>query len=66
MRSEQMILVQQRGWAKTGMALALGALVATAFMNTPRARGWHLLSGGALVGLSIWHHTLYPARGRRY
>ena len=65
MHSQRSLLAQKRDWAKTGMALAMGALVATAFMNTPRSRGWHLLSGGALVGFSIWHHTLYNGRGWR-
>lgn len=62
------VLRNKKTLAKTGMAVALGALVATGLMNTdrkPAARRVHLLSGAALVGFSLWHVSLYnKTRGR--
>lgn len=58
-------LTQKRSLAKLGMSVSLGALVVTAFAGGRRARNWHILAGGALVGFSAWHHALYGQTGRR-
>lgn len=50
--------------AKIGMSISLGALVATGFLPGSRSRRLHIWSGLALVGFSIWHHSLYQARTR--
>jgi hypothetical protein len=57
----------QREQAKTGMAIAMGTLVATGFLCnvkgwTRTTRSLHLCAGVALVGFSYWHWTLYPRR----
>ena len=60
----------QRRQAKTGMAIALGTLVATGLMSgkeTPwasKARTLHLCAGVALVGFSCWHWSLYHKRNK--
>lgn len=53
-------LVRDRSLAKTGMAAAMGALVLTGFLKGRNARMAHVVAGVALLGLSCWHHTLYP------
>lgn len=55
-----------RSAAKTGMALAMGALVVTGMMDGRTAGRLHIVSGIALVGFSFWHHRLYRGspRGR--
>jgi len=50
-----------RELAKLGMTAALGLLVITGFTRDRTARGLHVLAGGALVGLSVWHHLLYSS-----
>ncbi|ADK83923.1 conserved hypothetical protein [Desulfarculus baarsii DSM 2075] len=57
-------LARKRSLAKLGMSLSLGALVVTAFAGGKRAKNWHILAGGALVGFSAWHHALYGKPGR--
>lgn len=56
----------KRSWAKTGMAVSLGTLVATSLMEsdkTPQVKKVHLWSGFALVGFSYWHYSLYKSPG---
>ncbi len=54
----------QREMAKIGLIASIGVLVLTGFSKTRSSRKVHLLAGGAMVGLSVWHHMLYaPARG---
>lgn len=63
-------IVRQRGQAKIGMSLSLGALVATGLLSrmdgpwNPGARTMHLCAGVALVGFSYWHLTLYQNHAR--
>ena len=57
-------LDRRRSTAKTGMTLSLGALVVTGMMKSPGARTLHLWAGAALVGFSVWHHSLYRPSGR--
>ncbi len=59
-------LERKRNAAKTGMALSLGALVATGLMRGRGAKILHVCSGVSLVGFSYWHFNLYrpPNRGR--
>lgn len=52
-------LSDQRQYAKVGMSASMGVLVLTSIMGTKRTRPWHLVSGVALVGFSLWHHSLY-------
>jgi hypothetical protein len=53
-------LEDKRNIAKAGMALSLGALVATSLTGVKKeAKAVHIGSGVALVGFSIWHVTLY-------
>jgi len=53
--------------AKTGMALAMGALLVTGMMDGRTAGKLHIVSGIALMGFSFWHHHLYHGspRGRK-
>jgi hypothetical protein len=58
-------VIRQREQAKLGMAVSLGALVATGFLSrmagswSESSRTVHLCAGVALVGFSYWHWTLY-------
>lgn len=52
-----------RELAKLGLGLALGALVLTGLSRTRASRKLHILAGGALIGLSVWHHMLYVPLG---
>jgi hypothetical protein len=55
-------LRDKRTWAKAGMAVSLGTLVATGLLEssrTPGVKRLHLWSGFALVGFSYWHYSLY-------
>jgi len=64
-------IARRRGQAKLGMAISLGALVATGIASgmrgswTPGARTLHVCAGVALVGFSYWHVTLYEQNGMR-
>ena len=51
--------------AKHGMTLSLAALVATGFVGGKTSKRLHLAAGVALVGFSLWHHTLYPSSNRK-
>lgn len=53
-----------RELAKLGLALSLGALVATGLNGSPSARKWHLLAAGAMVSLGAWHVSLYRPSGK--
>ncbi|MEF3696814.1 hypothetical protein [Desulfolutivibrio sp.] len=65
----------KRELAKVGMAVSLGTLLATGFMERmggqsgQAVRNVHLASGLALVGFSYWHWSLYQrntdSRGHR-
>ena len=48
-----------RELAKLGLVVSVGALVATGLMKTRTGRMLHLVAGGTLIGLSVWHHKLY-------
>ncbi len=48
-----------RELAKLGLTVAMGALVVTGLTRTKSSRKLHLIAGGALIGLSVWHHMLY-------
>lgn len=54
-----------RELAKTGMAVSLGALVMTGLLRTPQARVFHIIAGTAMVGLCLWHSTLYKPNNKR-
>lgn len=57
--SRRQAVLKQRSLAKTGMVVAMGALVLTGFLRGRNARLAHVASGVALLGLSYWHQTLY-------
>ena len=64
-------LLRSRTQAKVGMAVALGALVATGLLSgkrdrgSPTARTLHLCAGVAMVGFSLWHWSLYQEKTSR-
>lgn len=49
----------KREFAKLGMSASLLVCVGSAFFKGNFARNLHIASGVALVGFSIWHHSLY-------
>lgn len=49
----------KREFAKLGMSASLLICVGSAFFKGNFARNLHIASGVALVGFSIWHHSLY-------
>ncbi len=63
--AKQSSMQSDRSLAKTGMAVSLGALVVTGLMRTPQARALHFIAGTALVGLCIWHTTLYKPNNKK-
>jgi hypothetical protein len=55
----------EKSAAKVGMTLSMGALIVTGLMRGRGARTLHIWSGVALVGFSLWHHSLYRPQGRK-
>ncbi|WP_258864194.1 MULTISPECIES: hypothetical protein [unclassified Helicobacter] len=56
-------LDSKREIAKLGMSVSLLTCVGSAFfMKNNSAKTIHVLSGVALVGFSIWHHSLYEKK----
>lgn len=51
--------------AKIGLAVSIGVLVATGFGGSKTAKSLHIAAGAALVGLSVWHHSLYRTKPRK-
>ena len=49
----------KREFAKLGMSASLLICVGSAFFKSDFAKNLHIASGVALVGFSIWHHSLY-------
>lgn len=49
----------KREFAKLGMSASLLLCVGSAFFKSDIAKNIHIASGVALVGFSIWHHSLY-------
>lgn len=57
-------LAQKRKLAKDAMWASLAVLTVTAFTGARKrgpSRTLHIASGAALIGLALWHHTLYGA-----
>ena len=55
----------QKEVAKIGMTVSMGITVATAFkMKNKNIKNLHVGAGVALVGFSLWHHSLYGAKKR--
>lgn len=55
-------LPRQRKLAKDAMWVSLAVLTATAFTGAHKrgvSRSLHIASGAALIGLALWHHSLY-------
>ena len=52
----------KREFAKLGMSASLLLCVGSAFFKSNFARNLHIASGVALVGFSIWHHSLYEKK----
>ena len=52
----------KREFAKLGMSASLLVCVGSAFFKGNFARNLHIGSGVALVGFSIWHHSLYEKK----
>lgn len=55
-------LAQRRTLAKDAMWASLAVLTVTAFTGVRKSgpsRSLHIASGAALIGLALWHHTLY-------
>lgn len=60
---------RQRSLAKTGMTASLGVLAATGIMEGLGSRStavktFHVVSGFALIGFSLWHYSLYNSKSR--
>lgn len=59
-KSHQLDLDTKKELAKIGMTASMGITVATAFfMKNKLMKNLHVIAGTALVGFSLWHHTLY-------
>jgi hypothetical protein len=54
-----------RDLVKLGLTVSLGVLVLTGMSRSRSARKWHVAAGAALVGLSAWHHLLYPSTSKK-
>lgn len=54
--------LRKQSLAKTGLIAALGTLTVTALVHGKASRGLHIAAGIALLGLSAWHHSLYPKK----
>lgn len=52
----------KREFAKLGMSASLLVCVGSAFFKGNFARNLHIASGVALVGFSLWHHSLYEKK----
>ena len=52
----------KKEFAKLGMSASLLLCVGSAFFKGNFARNLHIASGVALVGFSIWHHSLYEKK----
>lgn len=55
-------LAKKRKLAKDAMWVSLAVLTATAFTGAHKrgvSRSLHIASGAALIGLTLWHHSLY-------
>ena len=52
----------KKEFAKLGMSASLLVCVGSAFFKGNVARNLHIASGVALVGFSIWHHSLYEKK----
>ncbi len=51
----------QRRLAKNGLIISLGITTLSGLMMKGKsARYLHYTAGAALIGLTIWHHQLYP------
>lgn len=62
-------LKRRRSLAKVGMTTSMGVLAATGIMEglgnkSPSMRTFHVASGLALIGFSLWHYSLYGNRSR--
>lgn len=58
-------LAQKRRLAKDAMWASLAVLTVTAFTGAHKrglSRTLHLGSGAALLGLALWHHSLYSRK----
>lgn len=56
--------LRKQSLAKGGLIAALGTLAVTALVHGKASRGLHVAAGVALIGLSAWHHSLYPKKKR--
>lgn len=54
-----MTIKQRRELAKNGLIVCLGTLVITGVTRTRDARQIHRAAGWTMVGLSIYHASLY-------
>lgn len=55
-------LAQKRKLAKNALWASLAVLTATAFTGAHKrgvSRSLHIAGGAALIGLTLWHHSLY-------
>ncbi len=52
----------KKEFAKLGMSASLLVCVGSAFFKGNVARNLHIASGVALVGFSLWHHSLYEKK----
>ena len=52
----------KKEFAKLGMSASLLLCVGSAFFKGNFAKNLHIASGVALVGFSIWHHSLYEKK----
>lgn len=57
--------VRNQSLAKSGLIATLATLTVTALVHGKLSRGVHVAAGIALLGLSVWHHSLYPKKKKK-
>lgn len=64
-KKKNITLEDKRKYAKAGMTVSMGLLMATGVMKTKGVKTLHICSGAALIGFSMWHHMLYQPKSTR-
>jgi hypothetical protein len=55
----------QRKLAKAGVIATMGVLLWTGMQPRRQYRGLHVWAGMALLGLTVWHWSLYQPQGEK-
>jgi hypothetical protein len=58
-------LKTQRKIAKASVIASMGVLIWTGMQPRRQYRGLHVWAGMALLGLTLWHWSLYQPRGEK-